>query len=303
MENNNFEESGIPKRRALGRGLEELFNNEVLDYSAVEKKIVNETPKEEIVNVRLDELRSNPYQPRKVFDEEALKELADSIKEHGVFQPIIVKKSIKGYEIIAGERRVKASRLAGLTEIPAIIRDFNDQEMMEIALLENLQRENLNAIEEATAYKKLQETLAVTQEELAKRLGKSRSHITNMIGILSLPQNIQDEISKNNVSMGHARVLSKLSDESQQQTLLDKIINEGISVRELENLTQSPEVKKVNPQVKKTIQNTEYLYLQEELSEKLGTKVVIKKNKIEISFVNNNDLNRLLEYMNIEVEK
>ena len=303
MENNNFQESGIPKRRALGRGLEELFNNEVLDYSAVEKKIVNETPKEEIVNVRLDELRSNPYQPRKVFDEEALKELADSIKEHGVFQPIIVKKSIKGYEIIAGERRVKASRLAGLTEIPAIIRDFNDQEMMEIALLENLQRENLNAIEEATAYKKLQETLVVTQEELAKRLGKSRSHITNMIGILSLPQNIQDEISKNNVSMGHARVLSKLSDEFQQQTLLDKIINEGISVRELENLTQSPEVKKVNPQVKKTIQNTEYLYLQEELSEKLGTKVVIKKNKIEISFVNNNDLNRLLEYMNIEVEK
>lgn len=303
MENNNFQESGIPRRRALGRGLEELFNNEVLDYSAVEKKIVNETPKEEIVNVRLDELRSNPYQPRKVFDEEALKELSDSIKEHGVFQPIIVKKSIKGYEIIAGERRVKASRLAGLTEIPAIIRDFDDQEMMEIALLENLQRENLNAIEEATAYKKLQETLQVTQEELAKRLGKSRSHITNMIGILSLPQNIQDEISKNNVSMGHARVLSKLSDESQQQTLLDKIINEGISVRELENLTQSPEVKKVNPQVKKTIQNTEYLYLQEELSEKLGTKVVIKKNKIEISFVNNNDLNRLLEYMNIEVEK
>ena len=300
MENNNFQESGIPRRRALGRGLEELFNNEVLDYSAVEKKIVNETPKEEIVNVRLDELRSNPYQPRKVFDEEALKELSDSIKEHGVFQPIIVKKSIKGYEIIAGERRVKACKMIGIQTIPAIIRDFNDQEMMEIALLENLQRENLNAIEEATAYKKLQETLAVTQEELAKRLGKSRSHITNMIGILSLPQNIQDEISKNNVSMGHARVLSKLSDASQQQTLLDKIINEGISVRELENLTQSPEVKKVNPQVKKTIQNTEYLYLQEELSEKLGTKVIIKKNKIEISFVNKNDLNRILEIVGLD---
>ena len=294
-------ESGIPKRRALGRGLEELFNNEVLDYSAVEKKIVQETPKEEIVNIRLDELRSNPYQPRKVFDEEALQELASSIKEHGVFQPIIVKKSIKGYEIIAGERRVKASRIAGLEEIPAIIRDFDDTEMMEIALLENLQRENLNAIEEATAYKKLQETLVVTQEELAKRLGKSRSHITNMIGILSLPQNIQDEISKNNVSMGHARVLSKLSDENKQQELLDKIIKDGISVRELENLTQAPTVAKVHQQ-KKTV-NNEYAYLQNELSEKLGTKVVIKKNKIEISFVNNNDLNRLLEYMNIEVEK
>ena len=303
MENNNITESGIPKRRALGRGLEELFNNEVLDYSSVEKKIVNETPKEEIVNVKLDELRSNPYQPRKVFDEEALQELASSIKEHGVFQPIIVKKSIKGYEIIAGERRVKASRIAGLTEIPAIIRDFNDTQMMEIALLENLQRENLNAIEEATAYKKLQETLVLTQEELAKRLGKSRSHITNMIGILSLPQNIQDEISKNNVSMGHARVLSKLSDEVQQQELLDKIITEGISVRELENLTQAPQVIKANPQKQKTPKNNEYAYLQNELSERLGTKVVIKKNKIEISFVNNNDLNRLLEYMNIEVEK
>ena len=294
MENNIYEESGIPRRKALGRGLEELFNNEVLDYSAVEKKIVNETPKEEIVNIKLDELRSNPYQPRKIFDEEALQELSDSIKEHGVFQPIIVKKSIKGYEIIAGERRVKASRMAGLTEIPAIIRDFNDQEMMEIALLD--------AIEEATAYKKLQETLVVTQEELAKRLGKSRSHITNMIGILSLPQNIQDEISKNNVSMGHARVLSKLSDESQQQELLNKILKDGISVRELENLTQSPTVVKVHQQKRKEV-NNEYAYLQEELSEKLGTKVVIKKNKIEIKFVNNNDLNRLLECMNIEVEK
>ena len=146
------------KRRALGRGLEELFYNEPIDYSKVEERILTETPSEEIKMVKLDELRSNPYQPRKVFDEEALKELALSIKEHGVFQPIIVKKSIKGYEIIAGERRVKASKMAGLNEIPAIIRDFSDNEMMEIALLENLQREDLNAIEEATAYKKLQET-------------------------------------------------------------------------------------------------------------------------------------------------
>ena len=298
----NLNEMGIPKRRALGKGLEELFNSEIIDYTTVEDQIVNSTPRDEIVNVKLSDLRPNPYQPRKVFDQEALEELASSIKEHGVFQPIIVKKSIKGYEIIAGERRVKASRMAGLTEIPAIIRDFNDQEMMEIALLENLQRENLNAIEEANAYKKLQETLAVTQEELAKRLGKSRSHITNMIGILSLPQNIQDEISKNNVSMGHARVLSKLSDESQQQELLNKILKDGISVRELESLTQAPTVEKVHQQKRKET-NSEYSYLQEELSERLGTKVVIKKNKIEISFVNDSDLNRLLEYMNIEVDK
>ena len=164
METNNISESGIPKRRALGKGLEELFNNEVIDYSAVEEKIVNETPREEIEMLNLDELRSNPYQPRKNFDEEALKELAESIKEHGVIQPIIAKKSIKGYEIIAGERRVKASRMAGLTEIPAIVKDFNDKQMMEIALLENLQREDLSAIEEASAYKKLQETLVLTQK-------------------------------------------------------------------------------------------------------------------------------------------
>ena len=301
METNNIQESGIPKRRALGRGLEELFNSEVLDYSSVEEKIVSETPKDEITMIKLNELRSNPYQPRKIFNEEALEELANSIKEHGVFQPIIVKRSIKGYEIIAGERRVKASLMAGLTEIPAIIRDFNDTQMMEIALLENLQRENLTAIEEATAYKKLQETLGLTQEELAKRLGKSRSHITNMLGLLSLPSSIQDDVSSKKISMGHARVLSKLEDEGQQQELVEKIVDEGISVRELEELTKEPTIIKTNPQKTRVKTDSEYGYLQEELSEKLGTKVVIKKNKLEISFVNGNDLNRLLEYMHIEV--
>ena len=148
------------KRRALGKGLEEQFNNEQIDFDKIEEKIVESTPKDQIVEINLDELRSNPYQPRKNFDEEKLNELALSIKEHGVFQPIIVKKStVRGYEIIAGERRVKASRMAGLTKIPAIVRDFTDSDMMEIALLENLQRENLNSIEEASAYKKLIDTL------------------------------------------------------------------------------------------------------------------------------------------------
>ena len=303
METNNYNESGIPKRRALGKGLEELFNSEVIDYSAVEEKIVNETPREAITMLNLDELRSNPYQPRKNFDEQALQELADSIKEHGVLQPIIAKKSIKGYEIIAGERRVKAARIAGLKEIPAIVKDFTDTQMMEIALLENLQREDLSAVEEAIAYKKLQETLGLTQEELAKRLGKSRSHITNMLGLLSLPQDIQNKITNKEISMGHARVLSKLQDIEQQEELAKKIVSEGISVRELERITMEPTIVKNNPQRKKTEKNSQYAYLQSELSEKLGTKVTIKKNKIEISFVNDNDLNRLLEYMNIEVEK
>ena len=212
MENN--------KRRALGRGLEELFYNEPIDYNKMEERILTETPKEEIVKVKISDLRSNPYQPRQVFNEEALQELAASIKEHGVFQPIIIKKSIKGYEIIAGERRVKASQMAGLTEIPAIIRNFSDEEMMEIALLENLQRENLNPMEESRAYKKLIEALNITQEELAKKLGKSRSYITNMIGLQTLPDTVQNLISENKLTMGHARVLSKLESKEQQQELL-----------------------------------------------------------------------------------
>ena len=288
------------KRRALGRGLEELFFNEPIDYNKVEEKIISETPSEEIVKVKLSELRSNPYQPRKVFDERALEELSLSIKEHGVFQPIIIKKSIKGYEIIAGERRVKASIMAGLEEIPAIIRDFNDTEMMEIALLENLQRENLNAIEESMAYKKLLETLALTQEELAKRLGKSRSHITNMLGLLTLPEEIQAQISEKKLTMGHARVLSKLEQISQQKELAEKVINEGLSVRQLEEMTNSEEKFIRTHQIKKTkSEPSEYKYIQDELCEKLGTKVKVKSNKIEISFVNGNDLNRLLEIMNI----
>ncbi len=297
MEANN--ETG--KRRALGRGLEELFFNEPLAYDKVEEKILTQTPSEEIINVKIADLRSNPYQPRKVFDETALKELSDSIKEHGVFQPIIIKKSIKGYEIIAGERRVKASQLAGLEEIPAIIRDFSDTEMMEIALLENLQRENLNAIEESTAYKKLIETLALTQEQLAKRLGKSRSHITNMLGLLNLPEDIQTQISDKKISMGHARVLSKLDNKKQQQELAQRIVDEGLSVRKLEELTNSDKEFTRTHQIKKTkSETTEYKYVQDELCEKLGTKVRIKSNKIEINFVNASDLNRLLEIMHIE---
>jgi len=288
------------KRRALGRGLEELFNNEPLDYGKVEEKILNEATKDSIQNVKLDELRSNPYQPRKTFDEEALQELSDSIKEHGVFQPIIVKKGIKGYEIIAGERRVKASIMAGLKEIPAIVRDFNDQEMMEIALLENLQRENLTAIEEANAYKKLQENLNITQEELAKRLGKSRSHITNMLGLLSLPNDIQKDVQEKNISMAHARILSKLENKKQQEELVKKIKKEKISVHELENMTSNEKYERKNKISKTSNAKNEYQFIENELCEKLGTKVRIKKNKIEISFVNSNDLNRLLEIMNLE---
>ena len=287
------------KRKALGKGLEELFSNEPLDYTRVEEKILEKTSQEEIVEIPLKELRSNPYQPRKIFDKEALEELANSIKEHGVFQPIIAKKSIKGYEIIAGERRVKASTMAGLEKIPAIIRDFTDTEMMEIALLENLQRENLTAIEEANAYKSLLESLKVTQEELASKLGKSRSHITNTLGLLNLPLEVQQLVNEHKISMGHARVLSKLDNTMQIRNLSDKIVNEGISVRTLEELTKDEEYPKRVKITKKTPKDNTYNYLEDKLIELLGTKVKIQNKKVVISFTNDDDLNRILEIMHL----
>ena len=289
------------KRRALGMGLEQLFNSEMLDFDKVEKQIVDTTPKDEIIQVNISDLMSNPYQPRKIFDDSALQELAESIKEHGVFQPIIVKKSVKGYNIIAGERRVKASQIAGLTTIPAIVRDFTDDEMMQVALLENLQREDLTAIEEAKAYKSIIEAMRLTQDELAKRLGKSRSHITNMLGLLRLPLSVQNEVLHNKISMGHARVLSKLQDPAQIMELSDKIIKENLSARELENLAESNSFLRAIP-VKKAPKSKEYKYVENAMKEKLGTKVSISDNKIKISFSTKEDLNRILEILNIEVE-
>ena len=290
------------KRKALGRGLEELFNSENLELEKIETRIIESASKDEIVEINLSELRSNPYQPRKIFDEEALKELSDSIKIYGVFQPIIVKKSIKGYDIIAGERRVKASKMAGLTTIPAIIRDFSDEQMMQIALLENLQRENLTAIEEATAYRDIIDALQITQDDLAKKLGKSRSHITNMLGLLKLPLEVQDLVLKQEISMGHARVLSKLENKEDIRDLSDKIIKENLTVRELENKVNS--AYKRNVEIKKRPKNnkTEYKYIGEALEEKLGTKVKILENKIQISYASDVDLNRILDILNISIE-
>ncbi|NLA33249.1 MAG: ParB/RepB/Spo0J family partition protein [Tenericutes bacterium] len=289
MENN--------KRRALGRGLEELFTSEQIDYDKIETKVYQQTSPDEIVNLPVKELRSNPYQPRKTFDEKALQELSNSIKEHGIIQPIIVKKSIKGYEIIAGERRVKASILAGLDTVPAIIRNFDDQDMMEVALLENLQREDLNAIEEAQAYKQILENSDLTQDELAKRLGKSRSHLTNMIGLLSLPDQVKELVINNKISMSHARVLSKLGNINTIIDLANKTVQDNLNVRDLEEIATTTSISKKQI-IKKRTKNTEYQYVEEILKEKLGTKVIINNNKIVISFNNVNDLNRILEIMN-----
>jgi ParB family chromosome partitioning protein len=287
------------KKRALGRGLEQLFNTENLDLNSFEKSVYETSSLDEVREISLDELRPNPYQPRKNFDEQALKELASSIKEHGVFQPIIVKKSIKGYEIIAGERRYRASKLAGLETVPAIVRDFSDEEMMEIALLENLQRENLNAIEEALAYKSMIDKLGLTQDELAVKVGKSRSHITNMLGLLRLPDEVKDMVTDKKLSMGHARMISKLEDESKMKEMADKIYTEGLSVRQTEDMSAKPSLEKKNKIVKKESSN-EYKYVEDLFREKLDTKVKISDRKIEISFTSPADLNRILEVLDIK---
>ena len=288
--------------KALGKGLEQLFNENVSSFEEFENSIIEEAKtNDSIVEISLSDLRANPYQPRKNFDEEALKELSDSIKEHGVFQPIIVKKSIKGYEIIAGERRVRASKLAGLTTIPAIIKDFSDEEMMQIALLENLQRENLTAIEEAKAYKSIIESLNITQDELAKKVGKSRSHITNILGLLKLPATVQDMVLYNKISMGHARVLSKLNDPEKQEDLAQKIIDEDLSVRTLESMIYDNHTTKEVKEKKEN--NSEYKYMENYLKEKLGTSVKINNNKLLIKFSSVHDLNRILEIMNINIDE
>ncbi len=290
------------KRKALGRGLEDLFNSESLELNKIEDRIMEGATKDEIVEINLDELRSNPYQPRKIFDEESLQELSDSIREYGVFQPIIVKKSIKGYDIIAGERRVKASKLAGLKTIPAIVRDFSDEQMMQIALLENLQRENLTAIEEANAYNEIINALQITQEDFARRIGKSRSHVTNMLGLLKLPKETQDLILTNKLSMGHARVLSKLEDVNEIEKLSYEIIDNNLSVRELENKVNSSYKRNVELKKRDSKKSGEYKYVEQALEEKLGTKVKILNNKIVINYASSNDLNRIIEILNVNIE-
>jgi len=290
------------KKKALGRGLEQLFSSEVLDFESFENNIMESAKESDIIEIPISEIRPNPYQPRKSFNQEALDELATSIKNYGVFQPIIVKKSIKGYDLVAGERRLRASKLAGLETIPAIIKAFSDEEMREIALLENLQRENLTAIELAWAYKGIIDSLHIRQEDLATKLGKSRSHVTNTLGLLRLPKDVQDMVLDNKISMAHARVLSKLEDNNEIKEMAKKVVSDNISVHDLESMTSGDKVSKKIPNKRKSSSSNDYKYVEDNLRDVLGTKVKIDNKKMEIYFDNVNDLNRILEIMNIKMD-
>ena len=292
------------KRRALGKGLEQLFGSENVDLDAFEQNIVDTASNnDEIKQIKLSEIRSNPYQPRTYFNEEALNELAESIKIHGVVEPIIVKKSIKGYELVAGERRTKASRLAGMETIPAVVKDFTDQEMMDIAILENIQREDLSPLELAEGFKKYIENTGMSQEEVAKKFGKSRSYITNALGLLNLPNPVKEMINNKDISASHARVLSKINDEEVVNTLANKVANEKLSVRELEEISSSDiSIPKRKPMTRQSIKVNKYGIYENSLKEKLGVCVNVTDNKIVIPFNGENDLNRIFELLNIDLD-
>ena len=281
------------KKKALGKGLEELFSNSSFTIDTLEDTIVKEE-RNNATEIELSQIRSNPYQPRKVFDEEALNELADSIKVYGVVEPVILKKSVKGYEIVAGERRCKASKIAGLTTVPAIIKDFTDEEMMEIALLENIQREDLNPLDTAISISNILQVKDMTQEEFSKKFGKSRSYITNLLGLLNLPKSVQELVKNGKLSMSHARCLSKIDDEEKVINLANKIIKENLNVRDIEKMLSKKDDKKVIKE-----KNEKFRMYEDAFSDTIGNKVRISNKKIEISYNSMQDLNRIMEILNI----
>lgn len=254
-----------------------------------------------VEHISINECRTNPYQPRKTFDADAIEELKVSIIEYGIIQPLILRRSIKGYEIVAGERRFRAAKEAGLTEVPAIIKDFNDNEMMEVALLENLQREDLTVIEEASAYKNLIEELELTQEELSSKLGKSRSHIANTMRLLSLPEDVIIYISNGELSMGHGRALLGLKNMDNIVPLVKKIRKDHLNVRQVEKMITELNSEKQKQKKRSEAKDIFITETEDKLRDILGTNVTIQKNKrkskIEIDFHSNDELNRFIELL------
>lgn len=290
------------KKKALGKGLEQLFSNNVIDFENFEDTVVEEN-KKDVTEINIDEIRSNPYQPRRTFDTETLNELAKSIEEYGVVQPVIVKKSIKGYELIAGERRTKAAKIAGLKVIPAIIKDFDDQQMMEIALIENIQREDLNPMDEAVSISNIIKLRGYTQDEFANKFGKSRTYVTNILGLLKLPEDVKKMVEKRTLSMSHARVLSKIDDEEKVVRLAKQVITDELSVRELEKITQDDKKEIEVVKNKKSGYHHKYRMYENIIMDNLDTKVRVSKKKIEIYFDGVNELEEILSKMNVKVEE
>lgn len=292
------------KKGGLGRGLEALFADVPVTAPEEEKKDekgIADIPAEDRVNyIGIHEIMPNVNQPRKTFPEEKIEELADSIREHGIIQPIVVRKKQKGYEIVAGERRWRAAMKAGLSEVPCLLRELSDEQNMLIAIIENMQREDLNPIEEAEGLHQMISTFGLTQEQVSKSVGKSRPYITNSLRLLKLPDYIRLKVSEGELTAGHGRTLITVEDGNLQRQLCDKIIEEGLSVRQTEKLVselgKAPKKKPLQKQ-----KNPDTLRVEEELKTILGTKVSIvekgKKGKIEIECFSRDELNRLIELL------
>lgn len=287
----------MKEKRKLGKGLDAIFGaNLEAALNDIKKTDANGiTSSNQEISIK--DIRTNPYQPRKVFDKDKLKELAESIKIHGVFQPILVRKSIKGYELISGERRTRASKMAGKEKIPAIVLEFSDEQMMEVSLLENIQREDLSIIEEAKAYQNLIEKIGYTQEELAKRVGKSREHITNTLRLLKLPITILNYLDEKKLSAGSARALLSLDDQQQMLDVAKYAIDEQMSVRALEKYVKNLKTKTQPKKVKEMNHNLKYV---KELCErKLNTKVDVSSRKLTIFYKGNQQLNSILDLLGV----
>lgn len=277
------------KKSGLGKGIDALFSENIIENS-----------NEGITTVRLSDIEPNRNQPRKNFDEEKLQELANSIKEHGVISPLIVTEMENGrYSIIAGERRWRASRIAGIKEVPVIVKEYTDKEIMEIALIENLQREDLNIVEVAKGYKTLIEEYSLTQEQLAERMGKSRSAVTNALRILNLPQEIIKLLEQEKISFGHARALAAIEDKDVAICIAKEAVDKNLSVREIEKLAANLTKEKKEP-IKKE-KDIHLKALEEKISKELSRKVKISqgknKGKIEIEYYSDDDLENILKML------
>ncbi len=306
------------KRPALGRGLSALLSDSATDITSRYTKDTEETTVGSVATIAISQIETNPFQPRTSFEQEALNELAESIKQLGIIQPVTVRKvAVNKYQLISGERRYRASQLAGLTEIPAYIRIANDQSMLEMAIVENVQRQDLDAIEVALSYQRLLDECKLTQEQLAEKMGKSRSNVANFLRLLRLPDAVQAAIIARKISMGHARALLSLSDPEKQHILLELILRDELSVRAVEEWVKDPESitldqhnasdlgveKVIIPRIKATVLAPEKAEIQTNLKERFGKKVSLKcsdkgSGKIVLSFKNDDELNNLLALLN-----
>lgn len=282
-------------KKGLGSGLSHLIEQ---NMSANNQR--------EVFDVSVGKIKPNPYQPRKTFDQKALEELSESIKENGLFQPILLRETLVGYEIISGERRYRASKLAGLKTIPAIIYDYTDQQMMEVALVENIQREDLSIVEEARSYQSLIDNLGYTQEQLANKVGKSRSHVANIIRLLKLDEDILESVDKGLLSMGHVKVLITIDDKKRQHQIVDQIISQNLNVRQTEELANSAKgksaIKVKQHRANETVKSARNKRIETIVREKLGVQVIVtgeKKGSIEFKYNSPDELENLLEQLNL----